>query len=93
VARGGSVIDPSLVALLLRKQRERSPLDELTEREREVLGLMAEGQSNQAIATRLVVTLKTVETHVANIFSKLGLEPQPDGHRRVLAVLTYLRSG
>jgi DNA-binding NarL/FixJ family response regulator len=93
VARGGSAIDPSLVALLIRKQRERSPLDELTDREREVLGLMAEGRSNQAIANRLVVTLKTVETHVANIFSKLALEPEPDGHRRVLAVLTYLRSG
>jgi DNA-binding NarL/FixJ family response regulator len=92
VARGGSAIDPSLVRQLLRRQRERSPLDELTERERDVLGLMAEGQSNQAIADRLVITLKTVETHVASIFSKLGLEPQPDGHRRVLAVLTWLRA-
>jgi len=92
VARGGSAIDPSLVAQLLRRRRERNPLDELTDREREVLGLMAEGRSNQAIAERLVVTLKTVETHVANIFSKLGLEPQPDGHRRVLAVLTHLRA-
>jgi DNA-binding NarL/FixJ family response regulator len=92
VARGGSAIDPSLVAQLLRRQRERNPLDELTDREREVLGHMAEGRSNQAIAQRLVVTLKTVETHVASIFSKLGLEPEPDDHRRVLAVLTYLRA-
>ena len=92
VARGGSAIDPSLIAQLLRRQRDRNPLDELTDREREVLGLMAEGRSNQAIAQRLFVTLKTVETHVASIFSKLGLEPEPDDHRRVLAVLTYLRA-
>jgi DNA-binding NarL/FixJ family response regulator len=92
VARGGSAMDPSLVAQLMRRRRERNPLSELTDREREVLGLMAEGQSNQAIADRLVIALKTVETHVAAIFSKLGLEPQPDGHRRVLAVLTYLRA-
>ena len=92
IARGGSAIDPSLVAQLLRRQRERNPLMELTDREREVLGLMAEGRSNQAIAQRLVISLKTVETHVASIFSKLALEPAPDDHRRVLAVLTYLRS-
>jgi DNA-binding NarL/FixJ family response regulator len=92
VAKGGSAIDPSLVAQLLRRQRERNPLSELTDREREVLGLMAEGRSNQAIAQRLFITLKTVETHVASIFSKLGLEPEPDGHRRVIAVLTYLRA-
>ncbi len=92
VARGGSAMDPTLIAQLLRRQRERNPLSELTDREREVLGLMAEGRSNQAIADRLVITLKTVETHVASIFGKLGLEPQPDGHRRVLAVLTYLRA-
>jgi DNA-binding NarL/FixJ family response regulator len=92
VARGGSAIDPSLVAQLLRRRRERNPLTELTDREREVLGMMAEGRSNQAIAARLVITLKTVETHVASIFSKLGLEPEPDDHRRVLAVLTYLRA-
>ena len=91
VARGGSAIDPSLVAQLLRRQREHNPLDELTDREREVLGLMAEGRSNHAIAQRLVVTLKTVETHIASIFSKLGLEPEADDHRRVLAVLTWLR--
>jgi len=92
VARGGSAIDPSLVAQLMRRQRERNPLSELTDREREVLGLMAEGRSNQSIAERLVITLKTVETHVASIFSKLELVPEPDGHRRVLAVLTYLRA-
>jgi DNA-binding NarL/FixJ family response regulator len=92
VARGGSAIDPSLIALLLRRGRERGPLQDLTERELEVLGLMAEGRSNQAIAERLVVVGKTVETHIASIFSKLALEPEPDDHRRVLAVLTYLRA-
>jgi DNA-binding NarL/FixJ family response regulator len=92
VARGGSAIDPSLVAQLLRRSRERGPLEDLTERELEVLGLMAEGRSNQAIAERLVVVGKTVETHIASIFSKLNLEPEPDDHRRVLAVLTYLRA-
>ena len=92
VAAGGTAIDPTLVAQLLGRRRERGPLDELTERERDVLGLMAEGRSNQAIADRLVVTPRTVETHVANIFGKLGLEPEPDDHRRVLAVLTWLRA-
>jgi DNA-binding NarL/FixJ family response regulator len=93
VARGGIVIDPALVGQLLRRRREPDPLIDLTEREREVLGLMAEGRSNQAIADRLVVSLKTVETHVASILSKLGLEPAAEDHRRVLAVLTYLRTG
>jgi DNA-binding NarL/FixJ family response regulator len=93
VARGGSVIDPSLVAQLLRRRRRPDPLIDLTERETEVLGLMAEGRSNAAIAERLVISMKTIETHIASIFSKLGLEPEPDDHRRVLAVLAYLRRG
>jgi DNA-binding NarL/FixJ family response regulator len=93
VAAGGSVIDPEVVARLLGRPRERSSLDELTPREREILGLMAEGLSNQAIADRLVLEVKTVEGHVRQVFSKLGLEPTPHEHRRVLAALTYLRSG
>jgi DNA-binding NarL/FixJ family response regulator len=92
VAAGGSVIDPEVVARLLGRQRTHSPLDELTPREREILGLMAEGRSNQAIADRLGLELKTVEGHVRAIFSKLGLEPAMEDHRRVLAVLAYLRS-
>jgi DNA-binding NarL/FixJ family response regulator len=92
VARGGSVVDPSVIAELVGR-RGRPGIADLTEREREVLGLMAEGRSNQAIADRLVVSPKTVETHIASIFSKLGLEPAPDDHRRVLAVLAYLQPG
>ena len=92
VAAGGSVIDPEVVARLLGRPRSHSPLDELTPREREILGLMAEGRSNQAIADRLVLEVKTVEGHVRAIFSKLALEPTPEDHRRVLAVLAYLRS-
>jgi DNA-binding NarL/FixJ family response regulator len=92
VAAGGSVIDPEVVARLLGRQRGHSPLDELTPREREILGLMAEGRSNQAIADRLVLEVKTVEGHVRAIFSKLALEPAAEDHRRVLAVLAYLRS-
>ena len=92
VARGGSVIDPEVVALLVNRRRERGPLDDLTDREREVLALMAEGRSNQAICDRLYVSPKTVEAHIANIFSKLELAPAPDDHRRVLAVLAYLRA-
>lgn len=91
VARGGSVIDADVVALLVNRRRARGPLDELTDREREVLALMAEGRSNQAICDRLFVTPKTVEAHIASIFSKLELLPAPDDHRRVLAVLAYLR--
>jgi DNA-binding NarL/FixJ family response regulator len=90
VAEGGTALDPEVVAQLLARAR-RHPHDELTAREREVLGLMAEGRSNRAIATTLVIGDKTVETHVASIFSKLGLEEAPDDHRRVLAVLTWLR--
>jgi len=92
VAGGGSVIDPEVVARLLGRPRRHSPLDELTVREREILGLMAEGLSNQGIADRLSLELKTVEGHVRQIFGKLGLEPSASDHRRVLAVLRLLRA-
>jgi DNA-binding NarL/FixJ family response regulator len=92
VAAGGSVIDPEVVARLVGRAREANPLDALSDREREVMALMAEGRSNQAIEHRLFLSPKTVEAHVRSIFTKLGLEPAPDDHRRVLAVLTYLRS-
>jgi DNA-binding NarL/FixJ family response regulator len=91
VARGGSVIDPEVVAQLVGRRRAKVPLDDLTEREREVLALIAEGRSNQAICDRLFLAPKTVEAHIANIFSKLELLPAPDDHRRVLAVLAHLR--
>ena len=91
IARGGSVIDPEVVAQLVGRRRAKVPIDELTEREREVLALMAEGRSNQAICDRLFLAPKTVEAHIANIFSKLELLPAPDDHRRVLAVLAHLR--
>lgn len=93
VAAGGSVIDPEVVGRLLGRPRRHSPLDELTPRERQILGLMAEGRSNQGIAEQLVLELKTVEGHVGQIFSKLGLEPSIGEHRRVLAVLRLLREG
>ena len=88
---GESVVDPTIVARLLGRRRQASPLDELTVREREVLGLLAEGLSNRAIAERLVVTERTVEAHVKQIFMKLDLHASADSHRRVLAVLAYLR--
>ena len=91
VEAGGSVIDPEVVGRLLGRPRRHSALVELTPREREILGLMAEGRSNQGIADRLVLELKTVEGHVSQIFGKLGLEPAAEDHRRVLAVLSYLR--
>jgi DNA-binding NarL/FixJ family response regulator len=91
VGSRGSVIDPEVVATLLGRARPHGPLDELTARERSVLELMAEGRSNLAIAAQLGLTEKTVEGNVRIILSKLGLEPAVEDHRRVLAVLTYLR--
>jgi DNA-binding NarL/FixJ family response regulator len=91
VAAGESVIDPEVVARLVARPRQDSPLQSLTERELAVLALMAEGRSNQAIAGQLFTSPKTVETHVGNMFAKLGLLPAAEDHRRVLAVLTYLR--
>jgi DNA-binding NarL/FixJ family response regulator len=90
VAAGRLVVDPSIVAQLVTRSRRRNPLDALTQRELEVLGLMAEGRSNQAISTRLFITDKTVEAHVRAIFTKLTLPAASDDHRRVLAVLAYL---
>jgi len=92
VIDGETVVDPTIVARLLGRKRRHDPLATLTDREREVLGLVAEGLSNRAIATRLVVTDRTVETHMTATFGKLGLEETPDVHRRVLAVLTLLRA-
>jgi DNA-binding NarL/FixJ family response regulator len=92
VAEGGSALDPEVVSQLLGRKRRNDPLDELTAREREVLGLMAEGRSNHAIAETLVVTERAVEKHVTSIFSKLNLTNTPEDHRRVLAVLAYLRT-
>ncbi len=88
----GSALDPEVVSQLVGRRRDENPLLELTPREREVLELMAEGRSNQAIATELVVTERAVEKHVTSIFSKLDLASSPHDHRRVLAVLTYLRA-
>jgi DNA-binding NarL/FixJ family response regulator len=92
VADGGSALDPEVVSQMLGRQRQADPLEELTPREREVLGLMAEGRSNAAIAAQLVVTERAVEKHVTSIFGKLGLETSPDDHRRVLAVLRFLEA-
>jgi DNA-binding NarL/FixJ family response regulator len=93
LAAGGSVVDPEVVSMLVRMPRTESPMPNLTEREREILSLMAEGRSNQAIAMRLFLSERTVESNVSRIFAKLGLLPAEDDHRRVLAVLTYLRDG
>jgi serine/threonine-protein kinase len=93
IAEGECVIDPTIVSRLVSRKRERGPLDELTEREREVLALVAEGRSNGAIAEQLFLSKKTVDSHISQIFMKLGLRESPEDHRRVLAVLTFLRSG
>jgi DNA-binding NarL/FixJ family response regulator len=92
VAEGGTALDPEVVAQLLGRSRRHDVLDALTPREREVLGLMAEGRTNSAIAKQLVVSDGAVEKHVSNIFMKLGLTQSSDDHRRVLAVLTHLSS-
>ena len=92
VAAGGSVLDPTVVSHMLGRRRRDDPLDALTPREREVLELMAEGRSNKGIAEVLVVTPHAVEKHVTSIFSKLGVSAGTEDHRRVLAVLTFLRS-
>jgi len=91
VAAGGLVIDPSVVAELVGRKRARNPLDDLTDRERDVLAVMAEGRSNQAICQRLFLSPKTVEAYVRGVFTKLGLHQGADDNRRVLAVLTFLR--
>lgn len=91
VARHETVVEPEVVRRLLDRRRPTTPLDELTEREREVLAAMAEGRSNQGIADTLYMSAKTVETHIRSIFTKLDLHPDTDGHRRVLAVVTWLR--
>jgi len=92
VAKGGTAIDPEVVSQLLARTRRQQPIAELSPREREVLGLMAEGRSNTAIAEELVITQRAVEKHVKNIFQKLGLAPADTDHRRVLAVLRYLEA-
>ena len=92
VARGGTAMDPQVVSQLAGKHRKEDPIDELSPREREVLELMAEGRSNAGICAKLFLSSKTVETHVSSIFSKLRLAQAPDDHRRVLAVLAYLRA-
>ena len=91
VARGESVIDPEVVSRLVRRSRPHNPLDRMTDRERDVLTLMAQGRSNHAIAEQLCMAEKTVESHVSSIFTKLDLVPAHQDHRRVLAVLAFLR--
>jgi DNA-binding NarL/FixJ family response regulator len=93
IGDGETVVDPTIVRRLVGRRRRENPLEALTGREKEVLGLVAEGLSNKAIAARLFVTERTVEAHVKQIFAKLRLEANPESHRRVLAVLSYLRAG
>ena len=88
---GECVVDPTIVSRLVNRARPASPLDELTDREREVLGLMAEGRSNKGICDRLFLSPKTIEAHVKHIFMKLGIDQSGEDHRRVLAVLAFLR--
>lgn len=92
VASGGSALDPNVVARLVGRKRKAGPLDNLTPRERDVLALVAEGRSNAGVAQELVVSVAAVERHVTSIFDKLGLHQSPEQHRRVLAVLKYLRA-
>ena len=92
VAAGGTVLDPKVVAAMVTHHRARSPVDALTPRERDVLALMAEGQANSGIAAQLVITERAVGKHINNLFAKLGLPADTDGHRRVLAVLEYLQN-
>lgn len=92
VGEGGTVIDPEVVATIFRRQRVHDPLDELSEREVSILALMAQGRSNRGICEELVLSPRTVESHVRNIFMKLDLPPAPEDHRRVLAVLHFLRT-
>jgi DNA-binding NarL/FixJ family response regulator len=92
VGNGGSAVDPRVVSQLLGRKRSRDLIEDLTDRERSVLALMAEGRSNDAIASGLKISPKTLEAHIGTIYSKLGLEPAVADHRRVLAVLNYLRS-
>jgi DNA-binding NarL/FixJ family response regulator len=92
VAAGGSALDPDVVERLIGRSRRKGPLDRLTSRERQVLALIAQGRSNSGVAADLVVTVAAVERHVTSIFDKLGLHQAPDQHRRVLAVLSYLKS-
>jgi DNA-binding NarL/FixJ family response regulator len=92
VGTGGSALDPEVVSVLMGRSREDDPLEDLTPRERQVLGLMAEGRTNAAIAEQLVVSGRAVEKHVTSIFGKLGLSASGDDHRRVLAVLRFLEA-
>jgi DNA-binding NarL/FixJ family response regulator len=93
VARGGSALDPEVVQRMVGRRRAGSPLDDLTPRELQVLGLMAEGRSNHGVADELIVTVPAVERHITSIFGKLGLRAVPEDHRRVLAVLEFLKRG